>query len=680
MLRGARAFVRHEANIIDVKTRLTFDASRYTRVDDESISSASTANQSDRFAYFAEPAPKGLLAKFGVGGNRLPAWRSVRVDLSTGEKQLCLRSVDWPHVSFPSSAISVRETRMACVLENVDSGRRSVMVAPLPSHASSPPAIPGGDGVIVLEDLPPHIVSAKWLDDEKLLVTYGRSSPLMPDAVALVDVASRSTVPLFVESDSTRVIDVRLSQDHKFAVMRSESHRNTEYRFVPVADAERGFVHVLFPRQFDSFAVVRHEHNRFWIAHDVGRARGCIEQLDALADDAEFDWRNRVPVISSLPKLSINYFDVFANHLQMFTTSTRFGMPVLALLRNFSELVLHRMPLHALSITSPHRSTNSKEAIFFTRSLFRADDRAHKVDNTTLAVDMAPALTCQRDRKFFDIGTHVTVEHLTVDSINGVDLVKVPVVIVRAKGTPVDGTAKCMQYVYGAYGDSWPFSFGFVELEALLNDGWILALCGVRGGGELGSRWADQGAGQHKDNSFIDTTSCGKWLVQHGYAARDSLCISGRSAGAFTAMGAVAREPTLYAVMLGIKPLVDPDDEDCELSPVDNALWGSFRPLETLPELFSNLGEAAPSVWMHATEEDEHAPIEPVKQLLAELWDEDGEEHDNRMRFRLCEKKKGHHSEVEAADVTADAFAFAAEEIRRRREMRTEPRQNEEYE
>jgi protease II len=438
------------------------------------------------------------------------------------------------------------------------------------------------------------------------------------------------------------------------------------------ADALRGFDRVVFPRQFDSRAIVRHEHRRLWIAHDVGRLRGRIDQLDSLADDAEFDWRNRVPVIASLPQLSIDFFDVYQRHLLLYTTSTAFGLPCVAMLRDFADLVLQRIAPHALTVTAPQRGTHAKEAVFFSHPLFTAQQRAHTVNLDTLAVTVDSGVTCRRDGKLFDIGEHVTVEHHTVTSRNGVDVVEVPMIIVRAHDTPVDGTGKCLQLVYGAYGDTWPFRLGFVELEAVLSDGWTLALCGVRGGGELGSNWADEGSGEKRDNSFIDAAACGKWLIQRGYAARDSLCIGGRSAGAFVAMGAVAREPTLYAVLIGIKPLVDPGGDGSQLTATDLRLWGSFRPLEVLPLVAERVGGAFPSIWMHATAADEHAPVEAVEALVEALYDEELGEEEMHMRVRFRPAKNGAHDEAESREVLADLFAFATMEVARRRELKEE--------
>jgi hypothetical protein len=517
----------------------------------------------------------------------------------------------------------------------------------------------------------------QWLDEELLYVTYGRNSSLVPDAVLLVDTANHSSLPLFVEDEPDRVLDVQLTQDSvSFVLLRSESHRNTEWRVVGARrdEAVRGFDRVVFPRQFDSR---RRRASRAPVASGL-RTMSAVcaaasEQLDTLADDAACStgaivcpWSRRCRNSRS------TIFDVFDKHLLLYaTTSTDFGLPAVAVLRDFSELVVHRMPPHVLNISAPQRSTHAKQVVFFSHPLFGAQERVHTVDLETLAFSSESASTCLFRAKPFDIDEHIVVEHHTVPSNNGADVVQVPMIIVRARDTPVDGTGKCMQYVYGAYGDKWPFQFGFVELEAMLSEGWTLALCGVRGGGELGTAWADAGVGEHRSSTFIDATSCGKWLIERGYAARDALCIAGRSAGGLTAMGAVARDPTLYAVLIGIKPLVAPGEDGSAVSPVDANLFGSFRPLDTLPALLSRLGTAFPSVWLYATEEDEHAPSDSVDALVHAMREE-LEDEDTVLQIFYKERKTGAHDEPEGMDVMAEMFAYAQQEVSRRRELKQE--------
>ncbi len=83
------------------------------------------------------------------------------------------------------------------------------------------------------------------------------------------------------------------------------------------------------------------------------------------------------------------------------------------------------------------------------------------------------------------------------------DGVRVPVSVVCRKDTPRDGTAPALIYGYGAYEASMDPGFSVMRLS-LLDRGFVFAIAHVRGGGELGRHWYDDGKMLHKRNTFTD--------------------------------------------------------------------------------------------------------------------------------------------------------------------------------
>ena len=84
------------------------------------------------------------------------------------------------------------------------------------------------------------------------------------------------------------------------------------------------------------------------------------------------------------------------------------------------------------------------------------------------------------------------------------DGVAVPVDVVRHRDTPLDGTAPCVVYAYGAYEYSLAPWFSVARLS-LLDRGVVFALVHPRGGGELGRAWYLDGKLLNKRNTFTDT-------------------------------------------------------------------------------------------------------------------------------------------------------------------------------
>ena len=79
-------------------------------------------------------------------------------------------------------------------------------------------------------------------------------------------------------------------------------------------------------------------------------------------------------------------------------------------------------------------------------------------------------------------------------------------------GTPRDGSAPGLLYGYGSYEISMDPRFSIARLS-LLDRGFVYAIAHVRGGGELGRGWYDDGKMLHKKNTFTDFVACARHVV-----------------------------------------------------------------------------------------------------------------------------------------------------------------------
>ena len=92
------------------------------------------------------------------------------------------------------------------------------------------------------------------------------------------------------------------------------------------------------------------------------------------------------------------------------------------------------------------------------------------------------------------------------------DGTRVPVSLVYRKGLALDGRAPLLLYAYGSYGVSMAPTFSSSRLS-LLDRGFVYALAYIRGGGELGEEWREQGRMMQKMNTFTDFIDCAEYLV-----------------------------------------------------------------------------------------------------------------------------------------------------------------------
>jgi oligopeptidase B len=160
------------------------------------------------------------------------------------------------------------------------------------------------------------------------------------------------------------------------------------------------------------------------------------------------------------------------------------------------------------------------------------------------------------------------------------DGTRVPVDVVRRRGTPADGSAPCVVYGYGSYEVSVPPWFSVARLS-LLDRGWTWALAHPRGGGELGRRWYLDGKLLAKRNTFTDTLACAEHLVSTGWAHPSKLALRGGSAGGLLVGACVTMRPELFHAAVAEVPFVDVvttmSDPSLPLTVTEWEEWGDPR-------------------------------------------------------------------------------------------------------
>jgi prolyl oligopeptidase len=126
------------------------------------------------------------------------------------------------------------------------------------------------------------------------------------------------------------------------------------------------------------------------------------------------------------------------------------------------------------------------------------------------------------------------------------DGTKVPIAIARKKDAPKPGPT--LLYAYGGYGVNQEPAF-LGALRVWIEQGGTYARASLRGGGELGETWHQQGKLTSKQNVFDDFAACAR-LLHDGYAGPDQLAIEGGSNGGLLMGAALTQHPELYRAVV----------------------------------------------------------------------------------------------------------------------------------
>lgn len=152
----------------------------------------------------------------------------------------------------------------------------------------------------------------------------------------------------------------------------------------------------------------------------------------------------------------------------------------------------------------------------------------------------------------FDRKNYSSERHFAI----ALDGTRIPISLVYKKDITLNANTPLYLYGYGAYGISLDPWFSHSRLS-LLDRGVVFAIAHVRGGGDCGEVWHDQGKLRLKKNTFSDFISCAEYLISKKITNPKKLIISGGSAGGLL-MGAVLNaRPDLFAKAIADVPFVD---------------------------------------------------------------------------------------------------------------------------
>jgi prolyl oligopeptidase len=191
-----------------------------------------------------------------------------------------------------------------------------------------------------------------------------------------------------------------------------------------------------------------------------------------------------------------------------------------------------------------------------------------------------------------------TVEQVRVTSADGT---AVTMFLARRGDVVPTGDVPALLYGYGGF--DIPVTPAFSVLRAAwLDQGGLLAVANLRGGGEYGRAWHDAGRLANKQNVFDDFCACARWLASDGWSRRERIAIMGASNGGLLVGACLTQHPELFGACLPyvgvmdmlrfskftvgrawIADLGDPDDPEQyrwvrAYSPLHNLRAGAYYP------------------------------------------------------------------------------------------------------
>ena len=348
---------------------------------------------------------------------------------------------------------------------------------------------------------------------------------------------------LYDEKDELFDVSAGRSLDKKMIFLGSYAKTSREIRYL-AADNPTGALQVVLARQAGHEYDVDHYSGLFYITTNKG-AKNFRVVTAPIAAPSEPNWK---PFIDHQPWLKIDGLSFFAHHV---VVSEREGGLTYLRLIDMNTRQSHRIS----TAEADYAMSMSGNAEFDTTTI-RYTYESMVTPSSVYEYDMnTRARTLLKQQDVLGGYDPAAYESRGIWAVAR-DGTKVPVSVVSKKGVALDGKAPLLLYAYGSYGASMAPTFSSARLS-LLDRGVIYALAYVRGGGELGEEWREQGRMMQKLNTFYDFIDCADYLVRNKYTSSDRLVIQGGSAGGLLVGAVVNMRPDLFKAVVAQVPFVD---------------------------------------------------------------------------------------------------------------------------
>jgi oligopeptidase B len=402
------------------------------------------------------------------------------------------------------------------------------------------------------EDLPDTVegvfYSSAWSADAGAVFYLTADESWRPHRVwrHTVGTDAAEDVVIFTEDDERFWLDIELTRNEQ-AIQISVGSKLTTEVWLLDAHAPESEPVLVEPRTEGVEYQVEHAGDLLLIVHNTREANFELSVVPA-ADPGSANWRTLIPGSPDRRLLSVA---AFAGHAVLNLRSD--GLTNLAVLPRTADGF---GPPEPIEFDEPLYSVVAGQNRYWNATSYRLTYRSMVTPDTVYDYDVPSKTLLLRKRQPVLGDVDLSNYRQVREWAQAADGTRVPLSVVSRADVARDGNAPVVLYGYGAYEVSVDPTFSIPRLS-LLDRGVVYAIAHVRGGGELGRHWYDEGKMLAKRNTFTDFIAAAEHLVSAGWTRPERIVAQGGSAGGLL-MGAVANlAPQAFGGIVAQVPFVD---------------------------------------------------------------------------------------------------------------------------
>jgi len=389
-----------------------------------------------------------------------------------------------------------------------------------------------------------RVTSVAWAkDDRTLFYVIEDESTKRPYRLHRHVLGSDRHDVVLEEPDEAFNIGVGRTRSGEYLILGLGSHTTSEARFLR-ADDTRSEWRLVAPRVPEQEYDLDHRGDVFWIrTNDRGRNFRLVTA--PVTDPRRENWTEFIP---HRPETMIEGVDLFRDHAVVFLREGGLSqLQVMDLRTNASHRIAFPEPAYS---ASPGQNEEWESKVY--RYVYESFTTPRSVFDYDMDTREATLLKEQPVLGGYD-RTRYALERIHATAADGA---QVPVSLVYLKGLSRDGRGPIYLSGYGSYGIPNWVTFSSNRFS-LVDRGVVVAIAHVRGGGELGKPWHDDGRMKKKMNTFTDFIACAEHLLREGYGARNRLVVQGGSAGGLLVGAVTNLRPDLWKAVVSKVPFLD---------------------------------------------------------------------------------------------------------------------------
>jgi len=514
----------------------------------------------------------------------------------------------------------------------------------------------------VLDERIERVGAVVWASDNRTLfyTTEDAVSKRSHQVWRHVLAAPESTL-VFEEHDELYDVSAGRSLDKEVIFIGSFARTSSELRFLPSA-APTGEFRIVVPRTPGHEYDADHYQGQLYIRTNKGASNFRIVTAP-IANPSETHW---TPFIDHDPAVKIDGMVFFARHAVI--AEREGGLPALRVIE-MSTGDTHRIatdePDYTLALAAnPEFDTDT------VRYTYQSMVTPSSVYDYGMDTGERTLLKQQEVLGGYDPAQYQA-ERIWATARDGT---KIPISLVYRRGVPRDGRAPMVLYGYGSYGISLSPIFSSSRLS-LLDRGIVYAVAYVRGGGELGEDWRQQGRMMQKMQTFTDFIDCAEHVIRERYTSTEGLVIQGGSAGGLLVCGVANMRPALFRAVVAQVPFVDIMntmlDATLPLTTSEYIEWGNpneraaFEYMLTYSPYDNVTAQPYPAMLVHVSLNDSQVPYWEGAKLVAKLRVAKTNDRTLLLKANLGAGHGGASGRYDALRETAFTYAFILNEVGR---------------